>query len=46
MLPDGEPAWPIIDRLSQKYIGQPFPLKTERVVFLVEPEHAQAIIYG
>ena len=43
---DGDRAWPIIDRLSQKYLGQPYPLRTDRVVFLIEPEHARAITYG
>jgi PPOX class probable F420-dependent enzyme len=43
---DGDAAWTIIDRLSVKYTGQPYPLRTDRVVLLVEPEHAQAISYG
>ncbi len=43
---EGEAAWTVIDRLSQKYIGQPYPLRTDRVVFLVEPEHAWAQTYG
>jgi PPOX class probable F420-dependent enzyme len=43
---DGEPAWEIIDRLSRKYTGQPYPLRTDRVVFLVEPDHADAQAYG
>jgi PPOX class probable F420-dependent enzyme len=37
---EGERAWTIIDRISTKYIGQPYPLRTDRVVFLVEPDHA------
>jgi PPOX class probable F420-dependent enzyme len=37
---DGDPAWEIIDRISQKYIGQPYEPRSGRVVFLVEPEHA------
>jgi hypothetical protein len=43
---DGDPAWEIIDRLSRKYTGQPYPLRTDRVVFLVEPDHADAQAYG
>ncbi len=43
---DGDRAWTIIDRLSQKYLGQPYPLRADRVVFLIEPEHARAITYG
>jgi PPOX class probable F420-dependent enzyme len=43
---DGAAAWTIIDRLSHKYIGQPYPLRTDRVVFLVEPEHARAEAFG
>jgi PPOX class probable F420-dependent enzyme len=43
---DGDRAWTVIDRLSQKYLGQPYPLRADRVVFLIEPEHARAITYG
>jgi len=43
---DGDPAWEIIDRLSRKYTGQPYPLRDDRVVFLIEPEHARARRYG
>jgi PPOX class probable F420-dependent enzyme len=39
---EGDAAWEIIDRLSQKYIGAPYPLREDRVVFLVEPERAWA----
>ncbi len=39
---EGEAAWTIIDRISHKYTGHPYPLRTDRVVFLVEPEHAWA----
>lgn len=39
---EGEAAWTIIDRISHTYTGQPYPLRTDRVVFLVEPEHAWA----
>lgn len=43
---DGEAAWAVIDRLSQKYTGQPYPLRTDRVAFLVEPDHVRAQTYG
>jgi PPOX class probable F420-dependent enzyme len=43
---DGDAAWEIIDRISHKYTGGPFPLRTDRVVFLVEPEHAWAQAFG
>jgi PPOX class probable F420-dependent enzyme len=41
-LVEGDEAWQIIDRISDKYIGQPYPLRTDRVVFLIEAEHAAA----
>jgi PPOX class probable F420-dependent enzyme len=37
---EGDAGWTIIDRLSYKYIGQPYQMRTGRVVYLVEPEHA------
>ena len=37
---EGDAAWTIIDRISNKYIGQPYPLRTDRVVFLIQPERA------
>ena len=43
---DGPEAWGIIDRLSRKYTGQPYPLRTGRVVYLVEPAHVRAHTYG
>lgn len=43
---DGEPAWEVIDRISHKYIGQPYPLRTDRVVLLVEAERAWAQAYA
>jgi PPOX class probable F420-dependent enzyme len=35
---EGEPAWIIIDRLSHKYLGQPYPERTDRVVYMVDPD--------
>ena len=42
---DEDAAWPIIDRLSQGYIGEPYPLREDRVVYLVEAERAWAQEY-
>lgn len=36
----------IIDRISRKYTGGPYPLRTDRVVYLIEAEHARAAAYG
>lgn len=35
---DGDEAWEIIDQLSAKYIGAPYPREQERVVLVIEPE--------
>ena len=43
---EGDPAWEVIDRIARKYIGGPYPERTDRVVFLVEPEHAWAQAFG
>jgi PPOX class probable F420-dependent enzyme len=43
---EGDPAWEIIDRIAYKYIGGPYPQRTDRVVFLVAPEHAWAQAFG
>ena len=43
---EGDEAWTIIDRIANKYTGRPYPLRTDRVVFLIEPEHAWAKAYG
>jgi PPOX class probable F420-dependent enzyme len=43
---DGAPAWDIIDRLSVTYTGQPYPLRADRVLFLIEPGQARAQAYG
>jgi PPOX class probable F420-dependent enzyme len=39
---EGDDGWRIIDRLSDQYLGTPYPLRTDRVAFLVEPDHAWA----
>jgi hypothetical protein len=43
---EGDAAWTVIDRVSRRYIGQPYPLRTDRVVFLIEPERASAESFG
>jgi PPOX class probable F420-dependent enzyme len=43
---EGDEAWLVIDRISHKYTGQPYPERTDRVVFLVAPEHAMAQAFG
>jgi PPOX class probable F420-dependent enzyme len=45
-LVDGDPAWEIIDRIARKYTGQPYPLRTDRIVFLIEADHARAQGFG
>lgn len=36
---EGDAAWEIIDRISIKYLGSPYPREDERIVALVELEH-------
>ncbi len=43
---EGEAAFVVIDRISHKYTGRPYPLRTGRVVLLVEPERVSAQTYG
>jgi PPOX class probable F420-dependent enzyme len=43
---DGDEARTIIDRMSDQYLGTPYPLREDRVVFLVEPEHSFAQDFG
>jgi PPOX class probable F420-dependent enzyme len=45
-LVEGDEAWEIIDRIAHKYTGAPYPLREDRVIFLVEPEHAMAQAFG
>jgi PPOX class probable F420-dependent enzyme len=35
---EGDAAWEIIDQLSTKYTGAPYPRGQERVVVVIEPE--------
>jgi hypothetical protein len=43
---DGDRAWEIIDRMSEKYTGQPYAPRTDRIVLLIEADHAKAISFG
>jgi len=43
---DGDRAWEIIDRIARKYTGQPYPLRTDRNVLRIKPDHAQAVTFG
>jgi PPOX class probable F420-dependent enzyme len=43
---EGDAAWEIIDRIAHKYTGGPYPLREDRVVYLVAPEHAWEQAYG
>jgi PPOX class probable F420-dependent enzyme len=43
---EGDAAWAVIDRISHKYIGEPYPIRADRVVFLVEPERAWGQTFG
>ena len=38
----GDAAWEIVDRISTKYIGGPYPREEERVVALIEPDRQSA----
>jgi PPOX class probable F420-dependent enzyme len=35
---EGDAAWAIVDRLSTKYTGAPYPREQERVALVIEPE--------
>ena len=43
---DGDRGWEIIDRISRKYTGQPYSPRTDRIVLLIRPDHAEAVIFG
>jgi PPOX class probable F420-dependent enzyme len=38
---DGDAGWEIIDRISEKYTGGPYPRDQDRHVALIEPERQQ-----
>jgi PPOX class probable F420-dependent enzyme len=35
---DGDAGWEIVDEISRKYTGGPYPREQERVAFLIEPD--------
>ena len=39
-------AWDMIDRNARRYTGQPDPLRIDRIVLLIEADHAQAVTLG
>ena len=43
---DDEDAWRTIDRISAKYTGQPYPLRTDRVLLLIEADRAAVVSFG
>lgn len=38
----GDAAWAIVDRISTKYTGHPYPRDDERVIALIEPDRQSA----
>ena len=43
---EGDRAWKIIDRISQKYTGQPYAPRSDRIVLVIKPDHAKSVIFG
>lgn len=43
---DGDAGWALIDRISHKYLGRPYPERSDLVAFLVEPDHALGQAFG
>jgi PPOX class probable F420-dependent enzyme len=43
---EGDRGWEIIDRISTKYTGGPYPLRSDRVAFLVDVDHAWGHAFG
>lgn len=43
---DGDEAWAIIDRLANEYTGTDYPRGLDRIVFVVDAEHAVAHDYS
>src|SRR4051794_12257354 len=43
---DGDAGWAGIDRIAHKYIGAPYPLRSDRVLFLIEADRAWAQAFG
>jgi PPOX class probable F420-dependent enzyme len=42
---EGDRAWTMIDRIAHKYIGQDYPLRSDRIILLIEPEHSRAFSF-
>lgn len=36
---DGDAGWKLVDQISTKYTGGPYPRDQERVIAVIEPEH-------
>ena len=43
---DGDAAWEIIDRIARAYTGNPYALREDRVIFLVDAEHVHVQSFG
>ena len=43
---DGAEAWAVIDRISDKYVGAPYPRAEERVIFIVDAAHVVEQTFG
>jgi PPOX class probable F420-dependent enzyme len=43
---EGDDAWPVIDRISEKYIGVPYPLREDRVLYVVESDRSWRQSFG
>lgn len=41
----GDAGWAVIDRIAEKYVGGPYPLREDRVAFLIAPDHAIALAF-
>jgi PPOX class probable F420-dependent enzyme len=42
---EGDAGWAVIDRIAEKYVGGPYPLREDRVAFLIAPDHATALAF-
>lgn len=43
---EGDAAWSVVDDLATKYIGGPYSRADERIVLLIESDHAAVISMG
>ncbi len=43
---EGDAALPIVDRIAAKYGDEPYPERTESIVYLVEPERVRTADYS